>query len=178
MTNNVASDGHVLEHLASGLHPAGLPLPVFDTDLANDIPTMYRLLDLVSEQGSSGLGTRHLSCFPYPSTHSRVCYAVDKVIIAQESLARFVNSICPGTYVSLTDIRFKVMEMLDVKPVGVYGSMDMLVAFLQSLGVVDEIMLVSLLFCVDWSHVVTVRKSYLIQEIISPALLFVRASIS
>jgi hypothetical protein len=35
--------------------------PVLDgvnTDLADEIPAMYRFLDLVSEQGSSGLGTR------------------------------------------------------------------------------------------------------------------------
>ena len=73
------------------------------------------------------------------------------MIIAQESLAKFVNSICPGAYVSLTDIRFKVLDMLDIKPVGVYGSMEMLVAFLKSLGVIDEIVLVSLLSCAECS---------------------------
>lgn len=51
-------------------------------DLVRSINGMYRVLDLINEQGSGGL--------------------VDKVVIAQDSLRAFINSVCPGTHVSMT----------------------------------------------------------------------------
>lgn len=54
--------------------------PHSDTcDLVQSINGMHRVLDLIDEQGSGGL--------------------VDKVIIAQDSLCAFINSVCPGTCV-------------------------------------------------------------------------------
>ncbi|KAG2040447.1 hypothetical protein BDR03DRAFT_892378 [Suillus americanus] len=87
-------------------------------DLAHSINGMYRVLDLISEQGSGGL--------------------VDKVIIAQDSLRAFINSVCPGTYVSMTKVNFSALDRFIVKPVGVYGSKSEIVRLLSSLGVVDE----------------------------------------
>ncbi|KAG1889124.1 hypothetical protein F4604DRAFT_1673832 [Suillus subluteus] len=81
-------------------------------DLVQSINGMYRVLDLINEQGSGGL--------------------VDKVIIAQDSLRAFINSVCPGTYVSMTK------TASSSKPVGVYGSKSEIVRLLSSLGVVDE----------------------------------------
>ncbi|KAG1725513.1 hypothetical protein EDB19DRAFT_1644008 [Suillus lakei] len=89
-------------------------------DLVQSIDGMYRVLDLINEQGSGGL------------------VLVDKVIIAQDSLRAFINSVCPGTYVSMTKVNFSALDRFIVKPVGVYGSKSEIVRLLSSLGVVDE----------------------------------------
>ncbi|OAX36473.1 hypothetical protein K503DRAFT_802014, partial [Rhizopogon vinicolor AM-OR11-026] len=94
-------------------------------DLVKSINGMHRVLDLISEQGSSGL--------------------VDKIIIAQDSLHAFVNSVCPGTYVSITKVNFSALDRFMVKPVGVYGSKGEIVRLLTSLGVIDERIAVQLI---------------------------------
>ncbi|KAI9569901.1 hypothetical protein HD554DRAFT_2019705, partial [Boletus coccyginus] len=76
------------------------------------------ILDLVSERGSNGL--------------------VDKIIIAQDSLKRFLNKISPGTYMSLTKVDFKALDKLQVKHIGIYGSKGEIVRFLASVAVIDE----------------------------------------
>ncbi|KAG1764551.1 hypothetical protein EDD22DRAFT_883267 [Suillus occidentalis] len=63
---------------------------------------------------------------------------VDKVIIAQDSLRAFINSVCPGTYVSMTKVNFSALDRFIVKPVGVYGSKGEIVRLLLSLSVVSE----------------------------------------
>lgn len=63
---------------------------------------------------------------------------MDKVIIAQDSLRAFINSVCPGTYVSMTKVNFNALDRFIVKPIGVYGSKSEIVRLLSSLGVVDE----------------------------------------
>ncbi|KAG1848072.1 hypothetical protein DFJ58DRAFT_746884 [Suillus subalutaceus] len=87
-------------------------------DLVQSIEGMYRVLDLISEQGSGGL--------------------VDKIIIAQDSLRAFTNTICPGSYVSMTKVKFSVLDGLNVKPIGIYGSKEEIARLLLSLGVVDD----------------------------------------
>ncbi|KAI0959615.1 hypothetical protein AcW1_004397 [Taiwanofungus camphoratus] len=87
-------------------------------DIVSSIKGMYRILDLISEQGSGGL--------------------VDKVIISQESLGRFINDLLPGAYVSMTRVDFAALDQLSVKPIGIYGSKTEIVRFLLSEGVVDE----------------------------------------
>ena len=64
--------------------------------------------------------------------------AVNKVIIAQDSLRKFINDIRPGAYVSLTRVNFKDLDNLSVKPLGIYGSKESIVSFLGTLGVVDD----------------------------------------
>lgn len=95
--------------------PPRLTLPM---DLAEKIKGMYRLLDLVSEFGSNG--------------------CVDKVIIAQDSLKCFINTICPGSYASLTKVDFKALDRFMIKPLGIYGSKVEIVRFLRSLNAVNE----------------------------------------
>lgn len=63
---------------------------------------------------------------------------VDKVIIAQDSLRDFINALYPGAYVSLTNVNFKILDDLAVKPVGVYGSRAEIVRFLYSIGAVGD----------------------------------------
>ncbi|KAG0705087.1 hypothetical protein DFH29DRAFT_316434 [Suillus ampliporus] len=81
-------------------------------DLVQSINGMYRVLDLISEQGSGGL--------------------------AQDSLRAFINTIRPGAYVSMTKVNFSALDGLNVKPVGIYGSKDEIVRLLSSLGLVDD----------------------------------------
>jgi len=78
---------------------------------------MYRLLDLITEQGSSGL--------------------VDKIVISQESLQAFINALSPGAYSSITRVNFKVLDDLLLKPIGVYGSREEIVRFFREIGAVD-----------------------------------------
>ncbi|KAH9965565.1 hypothetical protein BGW80DRAFT_1345251 [Lactifluus volemus] len=91
-----------------------LPLPL---DLAETVG-MYRLLDLISETGSNG--------------------CVDKVIIAQDSLKRFINAMSPGTYASITKVDFKTLDRLMIKPLGVYGCKTEIVNLLRSINMVNE----------------------------------------
>ncbi|KAI0292593.1 hypothetical protein B0F90DRAFT_1645427, partial [Multifurca ochricompacta] len=65
---------------------------------------MYRLLDLITEQGSGGL--------------------VDKIVIAQESLQGFINALSPGAYSSITKVNFKLLDKTFLKPIGIYGSKE------------------------------------------------------
>ncbi|KAI0250860.1 hypothetical protein BJV78DRAFT_1282923 [Lactifluus subvellereus] len=103
-----------------GLPPQNqqVPTPTPVVDLAEKVKGMYRLLDLIGESGSNGY--------------------VDKVIIAQDSLQRFINAISPGAYASITKVDFKTLDRLMMKPLGVYGSKDEIVRLLQSIDAVDE----------------------------------------
>jgi hypothetical protein len=72
---------------------------------------------------------------------------VDKVIIAQDSLKRFVNTICPGSYVSITKVDFKALDKYIIKPLGIYGSKFEIVRLLRSLNAVnDDMCVISLPF--------------------------------
>ncbi|KAF9228244.1 hypothetical protein BS17DRAFT_877588 [Gyrodon lividus] len=95
-------------------------------DLAVSIKGMYRLLDLISEQGSGGL--------------------VDKIIIAQDSFQSFVSSMSPGAYLSLTKVNFKALDQYILKPIGIYGGKEEIVRFLSSIDVVDDALAAKLLF--------------------------------
>ncbi len=69
-------------------------------------------------------------------------YTVDKIIIAQESFGKFANDICPGSYQSMTHVKFTSLDTFSVKPIGLYGSKSELVRFLKDLGVVEDNMYV------------------------------------
>ncbi|KAF9233642.1 hypothetical protein BU15DRAFT_79891 [Melanogaster broomeanus] len=114
-------------------HPMDVDLPILpEQDLAGSIKGMYRLLDLISEQGSGGL--------------------VDKIIIAQDSLQSFVNAISPGAYISLTKVNFKALDRYILKPTGIYGGKEEIVRFLSSISVVDDTLAAKLLFQGNGSH--------------------------
>src|SRR6266404_1468891 len=72
--------------------------------------------------------------------------AVDKVIIAQDSLQRFINTMSPGAYASITKVDFKTLDRLATKPLGIYGCKDQIVRLLRSLGAVDNKLCVNLSF--------------------------------
>ena len=83
--------------------------------------------------------------YSYPQTKT-FAILVDKVIIAQDPLKRFINAICPGSYASVTKVDFKTLDNFMIKPLGVYGSKVEIVRFLRSLGAVNEDMCVNILF--------------------------------
>ncbi|KAJ6484963.1 hypothetical protein DFH09DRAFT_1378006, partial [Mycena vulgaris] len=89
------------------------------SDLMYSVNGMFRVLDLISEHGSSGL--------------------VNKIVISQDSLKAFINELSPGAYSSLTKVDFKALDQLLIKPVGLYGSRSEIVAFLSAQGAVDEL---------------------------------------
>lgn len=108
---------------------------------------MYRILDLISERGTGGLGTMVHDVAT--SSHIR---PVDKIIIAQDSLKRFLNEISPGAYMSSTKVDFKALDKFQAKPIGIYGSKDEIVRFLVSVGVIDNTMYVAVQFVIQlWS---------------------------
>ena len=76
-----------------------------DADLLFRIRGLYRLLDLINEQGSGGAGMYDKSSVVLHYRDSTHChFKVDKVIIAQESVAKFMNDICPSAYTSMTKV--------------------------------------------------------------------------
>ncbi|KAG8949929.1 hypothetical protein FRC04_008232 [Tulasnella sp. 424] len=88
-------------------------------DLLPRIKGLFRLLDLYSETGSGGL--------------------VDKIIISQESLGRFINSVLPGAYTNVTKIDFARLDReASLRLVGIYGSKSEIVRFLFSLGSIND----------------------------------------
>ncbi|TFY82538.1 hypothetical protein EWM64_g1473 [Hericium alpestre] len=87
-------------------------------DLMHSVKGMYRILDLIQEEGSGGL--------------------VDKVIISQDSLREFIESLRPGSYSSLTKVDFKGLDKVMIKPVGIYGNREEIVRFLLSIGAINE----------------------------------------
>ncbi|KAG8897271.1 hypothetical protein FRB99_008270, partial [Tulasnella sp. 403] len=87
-------------------------------DLLPRIKGLYRLLDLYSENTTSGL--------------------VDKIIISQESLKSFLDAICPGSYKSVTEIDFHALDLLPINAIGIYGSKTEIVRFLRNTGAVDD----------------------------------------
>ncbi|PPQ72320.1 hypothetical protein CVT26_007277 [Gymnopilus dilepis] len=90
-----------------------------DTDSLGSLNDVFRLLELVTEQGSGGL--------------------VDKIVIAEDSLKAFINRLSPNAYTSLTKVNFKALDLLNVHPIGVYGPKSSLASFLLDLGILDEL---------------------------------------
>ncbi len=60
---------------------------------------------------------------------------MDKIIIAQGSFGRLVNSISPGAYVSMTQVNFAALDQMTIKPLGIYGSRTEIVRFLLDDGI-------------------------------------------
>ncbi|KAG8926003.1 hypothetical protein FRC01_009457, partial [Tulasnella sp. 417] len=64
---------------------------------------------------------------------------VDKIIISQESLGRFINSVLPGAYTNVTKIDFGRLDReASLHLIGIYGSKSEIVRFLHSQGSIDD----------------------------------------
>ncbi|CAE7194406.1 unnamed protein product [Rhizoctonia solani] len=79
-------------------------------DILTTFPTLFRLLELYQEAGSGGL--------------------VEKVLIDQQSLRRFLETLLPGSYESVSRINFRALDKFSIKPLGIYGSKLEIVDFL------------------------------------------------
>jgi hypothetical protein len=119
--------------IVAGTHEPHLEQSV---DLINGVTGLHRILDLVSETGSGGLGTH--SALNFAARLSLIGAAVDKIVIDQTSLGRFINDVQPGAYTSLVEVDFKSLDHINVRPVGVYGSQSKIVDFLLSINAVDS----------------------------------------
>ena len=63
---------------------------------------------------------------------------MDKIIISQESLGSFINTVLPGTYASMTKVDFQALDQLTIKPLGVYGSRSEIIRFLLDIRAIDN----------------------------------------
>jgi hypothetical protein len=106
-----------------------------EKDPSLPVKGMYPLLDLISEQGSSGLGK---SCFFRIARTNAQNILVDKIVIAQGPLQEFINALSPGAYSSITKVNFKTLDGLVLKPLGIYGSKEEIVRFLLEIKAVDD----------------------------------------
>lgn len=104
-------------------------------DLADRIKG-YRLLELISEQASNGLGKSFVVVNLRAKRYNKL--AVSKVIISQEPLSRFINYVSPGSYTSLTHVNFSALDQFMIKPIGVYGSKPEIVRLLLEINAIDE----------------------------------------
>ena len=75
---------------------------------------------------------------------------VEKIIISQEPLGRFINDICPESYQSMTKVDFDSLDCLTMKPLGIYGSRSQIVLWLLDKGVVSHDVYVCHLCCYCW----------------------------
>jgi hypothetical protein len=92
-----------------------------------------------SSPSSASLGVTDTVRHSYRATIIGSCRTVvDKVVIAQDSLQRFVNAMSPGAYASVTKVDFKTLDRLMIKPLGVYGCKYEIVRLLTSIGAIDE----------------------------------------
>ncbi|KAI9444006.1 hypothetical protein H4582DRAFT_1807752, partial [Lactarius indigo] len=103
-------------------------------DLSLAVKGMYPLLDLITEQGSSGLGNPVVK-ISYTYAHNNL---VDKIVVAQQSLQEFINTLSPGAYSSITEVDFKLLDNVVLKPFGIYGSKEEIVRFLREIEAVDD----------------------------------------
>ena len=128
-------------------------------DLADSVKGMYRVLELINESSGNGNGNgEESSGQPRWFSHANLGGTVDKVVIAQDSLLRFINAIPKAAgeedtreYVSITKVDFRTLDRFSIKPLGIYGCKEEIVRLLQSLGAVDEklymVFVSSYLFC-------------------------------
>ena len=65
-------------------------------------------------------------------------FQVDKVVVAQGGLKRFIGDISPGIYFSPTRIDFKALDSFSIRPIGVYGDRIGIINFLSSPKILDE----------------------------------------
>jgi hypothetical protein len=129
-------------------------------DLSLSVNGMYPLLDLITEQGSSGLGNP----FSYINCAHAQTVQVDKIVISQQSLQEFINVLSPSAYSSITKVNFKILDDFVLKPLGIYGSKEEIVRFLREINAVGDITYV-LRFSVNRANATgTVRRNCLYER--------------
>ncbi|CAG8548283.1 10484_t:CDS:10 [Ambispora gerdemannii] len=87
-------------------------------DLCDDIPGLYRLLDLCMDEGSNGL--------------------VDKIIISDQHVKRLCNELVPNSFKSISKIDYKKLNSKRVHLIGCYGRNEMIAKFLLNKNIIDQ----------------------------------------
>ncbi|CAE6534558.1 unnamed protein product, partial [Rhizoctonia solani] len=99
-------------------HTSAAPTSSRNLDILDQIPNLFRLLDLVEDRSSGGI--------------------VEKIVIDQKSLSKVINILQPGSYKSVSNIDFKALDNLTIKPIGVYGNQIEILHYLQEVGCLDH----------------------------------------
>ncbi|CAE6451517.1 unnamed protein product, partial [Rhizoctonia solani] len=86
-------------------------------DVLEKIPRLFRLVDLIREDGPNGI--------------------TEKTVIDQGSLQQLLNTIVPGSCPSTAEIHFHDLDKSSIKPLGLYGDRHEIVKFLQRVGCLD-----------------------------------------
>jgi len=76
-------------------------------------------------------------------------HVVDEIIIAQDPLKRFINTIRPGAYAPITEVDFKALDNFIIRLVGIHGSKVEIVRLLRALNAVGEDLCVNYYFFVS-----------------------------
>ncbi|KAI0290319.1 hypothetical protein B0F90DRAFT_624669 [Multifurca ochricompacta] len=95
---------------------------------------VYLLLDLITEHQAGPWSY----IFSVPVSTALTAFLVDKIIIAQQSLQEFIDALSTDSNSSITNVDFKALDNLWLKPIGLYGSKEEIVRFLREINVVDE----------------------------------------
>jgi hypothetical protein len=95
---------------SSGDRPNVSGGPVEDS-LLGKLPNVFCLLHLYPEISSGGLGKYLYGRWCISRLNSSVC-AVEKVLIDQDSMRRYLNDISPGSYSSVSKIAFKILDQV------------------------------------------------------------------
>ncbi|KAI0298432.1 hypothetical protein B0F90DRAFT_1818621 [Multifurca ochricompacta] len=76
--------------------------------------------------------------FPVPVSTALTAFLVDKIIIAQQSLQEFIDALSTDSSSSITNVDFKALDSIWLKPIGLYGSKEEIVRFLREINVADD----------------------------------------
>ncbi|KAG9125289.1 Vacuolar protein sorting-associated protein 13A [Ceratobasidium sp. 392] len=103
-----------------------------DRDIIELVPNLFRLLDLVDEHGSGGIGLSPASPTQFVEAN------LEKMVIDQTSLHRLLNIVQPGSYDSVSKINFKSLDKLSIKATGLYGVRAEIVKYLKRVGCLSD----------------------------------------
>ncbi|CAG8505503.1 11510_t:CDS:10 [Funneliformis caledonium] len=90
----------------------------YTQDLIENIPNLYRLLDLCKDDGSNGL--------------------VDKTIISKDFLNKLCNDMVPSSFKSISEINYTELNSISVRLIGCYGNSHLISKLLLNLKIVDQ----------------------------------------
>ena len=83
---------------------------------------------------------------------------MDKILVSQDSLGKFMNKVSPDAYMSMTKVNFAALDNVLVMPYGVYGSRPEIVRFLQDTGIVNTSTYAFLSFTENYLTFVIVQR--------------------
>jgi len=63
---------------------------------------------------------------------------VDKIVIDEDGVKAFVNTLSPGAYKSVSSVDFAALDTHQLELVGIYGSKSEIASFFLANGYIDE----------------------------------------